>query len=238
MAARSIILATPSTGMWREGMGTCAIGLAGLTARAGAIIDAVGATGAYTEQNRNNIVRAVLARSPPVDYILWIDSDMKFPPDALLGMLNRGVDIVGATYRERQEPYRFLGCFLDEDDGHAKEPGLHKMKYLPGGFILVKMDVYRKLSPPWYERDEEGVRDDYYFCALARAAGYDVWGDMDLTPYVVHRGEIDIEWFGDGEAVERRKEDPRWKIFDNRTLALGVPNRNGALEQPAQRTGS
>ena len=214
--APSIIIATPSAGLWRESMGVCAVGMAGLTGSAGIKVDAIGATGAYTESNRNNIVKAVLERSKlgPIDGILWVDSDMKFPPDALLRLMARRVDICGAIYRERQEPYRFLGCFDDDDDRHATEPGLHKMKRLPGGFILVKTEVYRRLDQPWYRLDDHGYRDDYYFCNLAREAGYDVWGDMDLTPHIVHRGEQDVGWFIEGEAVARRDDDPRWKIFE------------------------
>jgi hypothetical protein len=233
--APSIIIATPSAGLWRESMGVCAVGMAGLTGAVGIRIDAIGATGAYTETNRNNIVNAVLARPEHIDGIMWVDSDMRFPPDALLRLMGRGMDICGASYRERQEPYRFLGCFDDDDDRHAMEPGLHKMKRLPGGFILVKTEVYRRLDPPWYKLDEQGYRDDYYFCNLAREAGYDVWGDMDLTPHIVHRGEQDVGWFVEGEAVARRDDDPRWKIFEKPPRTRPADLGGGFYSRPSEK---
>lgn len=228
-----IAIGTPSTGHWRESMGVCAVGLAAMTSCAGAIVDCIGATGAYTEVNRNNIVEAALQRE--FDAILWIDSDMKFPPDALVHLINRNLDIVGATYRERQEPYRFLGSFLDGDDRHAAESGLHRMARLPGGFILVRTAVYRAITAPWYRLDELGYRDDYYFSNLARAAGFEVWCDMDLTRHIVHRGEQDVGWFEDGEVAARRSDDPRWAIFEKPPRTGGaVPG--GGLAAAAQET--
>ena len=153
--APSIIIATPSAGLWRESMGVCAVGMAGLTGSAGIKVDAIGATGAYTESNRNNIVKAVLERSKlgPIDGILWVDSDMKFPPDALLRLMARRVDICGAIYRERQEPYRFLGCFLDDDDGHVRlfyhvleeVRGCRHVLHL-GDYLIVQFQVRFKFA--------------------------------------------------------------------------------------------
>lgn len=225
--APRIAIGVPSTGLWREGMGVCALGLAATTSRAGAIVEPIGATGAYTETNRNNIVLAALERE--FDAVLWIDSDMKFPTDALIHLMNRDLDIVGATYRERQEPYRFLGSFLDGDDGHAGEGGLHRMKLMPGGFILVKTGVYRATPGPWYAQDATGFRDDYYFSNLARAAGFEVWCDMDLTPHIVHRGEQDVGWFEAGEVAARRSDDPRWAIFEKPPRTGGAVPGGGSV---------
>ena len=184
----------------------------------GIYVEARGAEGAYTESNRNNIVRAALNYLHPIDAIMWFDADMRFPADTIHRLWCHGKDIVGATYRERQEPYRYLGKFCDKADENTTG-GLRAAELLPGGMVMVKLDVYRALPPPWYKLDEDGLRDDYYFSTLARRAGYEVWCDMDLTRKVRHRGEQEVGWFEEGEAIARRDDDPRWKIFENPSLA-------------------
>ena len=183
----------------------------------GIYVEPRGAEGAYTEVNRNNIVRAMLNYAHPIDAIMWIDADMRFPADTLARLWGHNKSIVGATYRERQEPYRYLGKFADEVDAHAKD-GLRPAELLPGGMILVRAEVYRALSPPWYKLDEDGLRDDYYFSNRAREYGFGVWCDMALTAKVRHRGEQEVGWFEEGEVVARRDDDARWKIFENPSL--------------------
>jgi len=216
-----IAIGVPSTGTWKAKTAVCIVDMAVMSAAARVLTKGMGAEGAYTETNRNNIVRSVLASTDPIAGILWVDSDMQFPPDTLLHLMSHRKDIVGATYRERQEPYRYLGRFSDDSDAHCWEGGLHQAELLPGGMILVRTEVYRRLPPPWYKLDEDGWRDDYHFCVEARKAGYEVWCDMDLTRKVIHRGEQEVGWFQEGEEAVRRSDDPRWRIFDQ----LQTPGR-------------
>lgn len=198
----------------------------------GIYVEARGAEGAYTESNRNNIVRAVLNYEHPIDAIMWLDADMRFPADTISRLWGHGKSIVGATYRERQEPYRYLGKFHDQEHAQAKT-GLAPMDLMPGGMILVWTDVYRRLDPPWYKLDEDGLRDDYHFSAKAREAGIGVWCDMDLTLKVRHRGEQEIGWFEEGEEIARREPDPRWTIFENPSLVgRAGPNGGAAISAP------
>lgn len=213
----AIMLGVPSPGYWEAPMAVDTISASVWAVAHGIYIEPRGAEGAYTEVNRNNIVRVALNYENPIDAILWIDADMRFPSDTIARLWGHGKDVVGATYRERQEPYRYLGKFRDKADEHAKT-GLKPMELMPGGMIMVKLDVYRALPPPWYKLDEDGLRDDYYFSNMAREAGYEVWCDMDLTLKVRHRGEQEVGWFEEGEAVARRDDDPRWRIFENPSL--------------------
>lgn len=97
--------------------------------------------------SRNGTVELALKNN--ADYLMWIDSDMKFPPDTLLRLLKHGKDIVGSTYNKRVPPYETLGKLKgakpDSIDG-----GLHEALLLPGGMLLVNAMVYKKLSWPWY----------------------------------------------------------------------------------------
>ncbi len=96
---------------------------------------------------RNSTVEMALKEN--CDYLLWIDSDMRFQPDTLLKLLKHDKDIVGATYNKRVPPYETLGK-LKGDKPAIVGGGLHEALLLPGGCLLVKMDVYRKMEWPFY----------------------------------------------------------------------------------------
>ncbi len=223
----AVMLGTPSPGFWEAPMAVDAISASVWAVAHGIYVEARGAEGAYTETNRNNIVRAMLNYGNPIDAIMWIDADMRFPNDTIERLWSHGKAIVGATYRERQEPYRYLGK-LDDD----RAEGLVRADLLPGGMIMVRAEVYRKLPPPWYKLDEDGMRDDYYFSQKAREAGFEIWCDMQLTRKVRHRGDQEVGWFEEGEAIVRRDDDPRWRIFD--PLLSGVPSRGNGVSAGTQ----
>jgi len=214
----AIILAVPSPGMWMAQTAVDAISATVWAVAHGIYIEPRGAEGAYTESNRNNLVRAALNHPNPIDAVMWLDADMRCPADTITRLWSHNKAVAGATYRERQEPYRYLGKFSDPEDARA-EAGLHQMELMPGGMVMVRIEVYRRLPAPWYLLDEDGLRDDYYLSKTARAAGFGVWCDMDLTRKVRHRGYQEVGWFEDGEEIARREADPRWKIFENLSLS-------------------
>jgi uncharacterized membrane protein len=133
------------------------------------------------------------------DYIWWVDSDMKFPIDAPLRLLKRDKDIVGANYRRRRFPNpNFTGMsgspgaykeFVTTDESPAMEP----IDVLPHGMVLVKRHVYENIAQPHYiqeyvpEKNLE-IGEDIYFCQKAKAAGFSVWCDQELSREVAHIG--------------------------------------------------
>lgn len=156
----------------------------------------MGTSGCYIEDNRNGCVEYMLNTGIDFDWLLWIDSDMQFPSDALLRLISHDKDIVGVNYRQRTPPYAAVGIYLDHTDDHLMEPGLHKMEQLPTGFLLTRFKIYREMVYPWFKpglRDEP--RDDVYFCQYAKSLGYDLWCDHDLTFNIIHHDGYPIPWF-------------------------------------------
>jgi hypothetical protein len=156
----------------------------------------VATSGCYVESNRNALVNYFLDSSIPFTHILWIDTDMQFPEDALLRLLAHDKDIVGANYRTRTPPYSCAGIY-ERGDSVTMTAGLHRMVQIPTGLLLVKFDVFKKLPFPWFKESHSKTeaRDDVYFCHLARAKGYEIWCDNDLTKEVVHIDTQQIPWF-------------------------------------------
>lgn len=172
-----------------------AISLAELMCDPGAACALVNAKGSVIAENRNRAVDD--ARKFNVDWILFLDSDMLFPPNTLRLLLSRGKDIVGATYVKRALPYKVLGKPLAQTI--RANTGVIEMAGLPAGCLLISMRVFDQLKRPYFRtpaiEEAAGVPsslqgEDYYFCEVARAAGFKIWMDVDLSKAVGHIGQF------------------------------------------------
>lgn len=141
-------------------------------------------------QARNNGVE--LAKRCGADFLLFLDSDMLFPPTALFRLLLHRKDIVGATYTKRVAPFEILGTALAEQPLNPSGD-LLEMRRIPTGCLLINMQVFEKLSKPYFrfETDANGdiVGEDYVFCDRAREAGFRVWCDSLMSREIGHIGQ-------------------------------------------------
>lgn len=157
------------------------------------------------------------------DWLLMLDSDMKFPHDTLARLLDRDVDIVGASYPKRVAPHDMLYRLLPGTKEVRVAGGLLEVEGIPGGCLLIRTSVFRQMAAPYfacpiYVEDEpvpaylqplmkdaergHPIGEDYYFCAKARAAGLKVWLDVDLTYEMGHIGEQ--TWYVTSEAEDEQ----------------------------------
>lgn len=148
---------------------------------------------------RNRLLTDCLPYDP--SHILWIDADMTFPKETPSRLLAHDKDIVGCFYSSRVAPYRMVGLLFD--DSEIDKKGIQKAVYLPGGCVLVKSDVYRKIEAPWYQeqynvpgasdKNKFGfISDDVFFSTSARDNGYDIWADLDLSEEIGHIGHTTL----------------------------------------------
>jgi hypothetical protein len=139
-------------------------------------------------------------------YTLFIDSDMRFPPDAIVQLIKRNEAIVGANYSSRTLPARPVA--IKRVTGPEGEPGellytrkesegLEEVEALGFGLVMIRHDVFTGLPAPsvkpWFWFDWiEGVTqigEDVHFCNLAREHGFKIYVDHDLSKCVYHIGE-------------------------------------------------
>ncbi len=158
--------------------------------------------------NRNTIVKN--ARQLGATDILWIDSDSVFPIHALMKLIMHDKDIVCATTCRRKGADRGpVACPVDVKS-IAPDQVLVDMAYIGFPFMLTKMSVFDQMDrlglspdgvyfaepPRWMMREkgwpingEDGlVGEDEYWCYLARKAGFQIWGDMELSMEIGHSG--------------------------------------------------
>ena len=146
--------------------------------------------GPYTHWNREHLVQDAMEAG--VDYLMFIDTDVVFPVEAIPKLIAHDKDIVGGMYNLKQdEPVTTIKLWNDDRSEFRAlkdEPlpaGLFRVAALPTGFMLVKASVFERLSFPYFPCDF-GQGEDVSFCLKAQEAGIEVW--CDPTIQIKHIG--------------------------------------------------
>jgi hypothetical protein len=155
-----VAIATPSGRSYEAGCANCIAALAAYSAQAGIDLSLINVQTSAITHGRNSTVQIAMENN--CDKILWVDSDMTFPPNTLVRLLQHQKDIVGATYNKRTPPYTTLGRLKGQNPGTAalNAGGLHEAELLPGGLLLIDMNVYKALKWPWYAECYRWEGDD------------------------------------------------------------------------------
>jgi hypothetical protein len=138
------------------------------------------------------------------DAILWVDSDMRFPKDALEILLSRNLPIVGVNATTRRFPVKPTALDIDPEtndlvkvDSKGKT-GLEQVMGVGFGMVLIKKEVFEAAQKPWFwfEQTDKGgiIGEDIYFCAKAFDAGYKTVIDHDLSMHIRHIGTYEYGW--------------------------------------------
>lgn len=151
--------------------------------------------GTYVHDAREQLAREAIAAM--VSHVLWVDSDMRFPRDALIRLLAHNVAMVGINYTTRVSPPLFLA---KRNGSRVKtlrsSRGIEEVEGLGFGMVLMRSDVLTQTlaqGQPLFRHDwvpERGqfVGEDYSFCTRARAAGFPIYIDHELSKECAHIG--------------------------------------------------
>jgi hypothetical protein len=135
-------------------------------------------------------------------HALCIDSDIGWPPFAVLSMINSGKDFVAGVYPARHDENTFYySPSKDENGNKIMEGHLMKVDYIPAGFMMISKEVIEKMRNFYPELEHENPKskngfcffntefldrhhygEDAIFCKRAREAGIDIWVDT-LIPF-------------------------------------------------------
>ena len=141
------------------------------------------------------------------DYVMWIDSDMRFPKDTLIRLLNHKRDMVGCNYVTRHVPPEPISFILTRDGTKwARVPtvrestGLQKVTGTGMGVMMTSATVLKALDKPnqpmfWFQystTNHTTLGEDIYFCINAGRNGFDIWIDHDLSKTVKHIGTFEF----------------------------------------------
>jgi hypothetical protein len=123
-------------------------------------------------------------------HILFIDSDMVFPPRALRILLEHEEKIVGITYPKRDGSGEMVGKL-----GKIKNPNsdLILAENLGMGLMLIDIRVFYTFNKPWFDvtykpKSDTFETEDECFCRRAIKAGHKIWCDIELSKRIKHVG--------------------------------------------------
>jgi hypothetical protein len=172
-----------------------------LTAPGHADIKIYTTSGTYICQSRYTLAKDALADG--CTHLFWVDADMDFPEDTLLRLLAHKEPIVAASYVQRVNPHQpvtFKHLMPDgsphvrlwtEEDSH----GLEEVEAIGFGAVLVQAPVFQAIGPTCFDMqytnangDHHFIGEDVAFCNAARAAGYKVLIDHDVSKDIGHIG--------------------------------------------------
>lgn len=171
-------------------------------------------------------------------HMLWVDSDMTFPSDALHYLLRHGKSIVGCNYPRKTYPHMPTAAvghdnllypeYTETENGdidlvEPSEP-LKQVMHLGFGLCLVHMEVYtvveEKCGLPFFMVEpifKNGVYsgdygEDNYFFRKCREAGYDVWCDQQLSNMVGHEGRVNFDLTYSARSKSMEDHDELYKL--------------------------
>ena len=126
-------------------------------------------------------------------WVLFVDDDHVFPPDALLRLLAWEIPVVGGLYVTRTPPYRSTAMHVTREPERRftsltveemSRDGLVDVDCLGMGFTLIRREAFDAVTAPYFmlgrfAPDEMG--EDTYFTSQVRAAGLRVACDVGLV---------------------------------------------------------
>ena len=170
-------------------------------------------------------------------HYLFVDADIGWWPEDILGLLRRRKDIISAAYVARSVPDCYQAGKWEHTIGNpgalvsTTSTGLNKVHWVGAGFLLVTRRALERMDYPWFRHwlvsiDEEvgnGLvrrhavesNEDCGFCVNATKAGIPIYLDCD------QRVKHEIE-----DSVPELKLTPHVQHFFNKK-SPGVSGTNG-----------
>lgn len=167
--------------------------------------------GTLIADQRHELAKKALIEE--ADYLLMLDSDMRFPHDIIQQMVSRDKDILAACSSTRKFPTKTnafrsirpsLHLWIHEDS-----TGLHEVAAVGTAIMLIKTDVFRNMELPffdivWDDYFMHFMGEDVYFCAKAMQSGYKIFVDQDLSHHIKHTGNYE---FSHDDAIINEEDD-------------------------------
>ena len=173
-------------------------------------------SGTYVHKGRQQMMESMRERGST--WVLWLDTDMRFPRDLLVQLMMHQQPVVGINYSQRTTPPDYVGIkrvgFGEEAEKLVTDDsstGLEEVEALGFGALLIRGDVVQALpvDEPWFHMEwnrdhRDWLGEDVAFCRHVRNAGYRILADHDLSKQCAHIGQFEYK-LEHVEAVQAHK---------------------------------
>lgn len=141
--------------------------------------------GAFIELARNIFVKKFLEEHTDTSHLFFIDADLRFQPNAFIGLMQANLPICAGSYRRRQEPEDYPLVFAENPDGGGLwlVDDWVQAKRVATGFLCIRRDVLTEMAAeapqinipdqkgpvPWvfhtkFDEQNRFIGEDYAFC--------------------------------------------------------------------------
>lgn len=189
--------------------------------------------GAFIELARNIFVKKFLEEFTDTSHLFFIDADLRFTPNAFIGLIQANLPICAGIYRRRQEPedYPFRAAENPDGGGLWFEDDWLQCNRVPTGFLCIRRDVVEMMAEaapkitvfgqkgpvPWvfHTKFDDGyipkdgdrfVGEDYGFCddyVAKTGKNVPVWTNFEFI-HGGYKGNF-FEWL----TTEKEKHDAK-----------------------------
>jgi hypothetical protein len=177
-------------------------------------------------QHARNWLTAVFLENKEYSHLLWLDADEGFEPNAIMKLIDSGLDVIGGVYPQKyDQPTQFIPM------GPEVEGPIQRMRLLQGGFLMLRRHVMEELASrsetfgmsvggewrlcphvfdlvitvdpfnPKYPDGKVLAGEDYILSCKLVEAGYELYARTDIQ--FVHVGRH--RW--SGSAARRRRQE-------------------------------
>ncbi len=121
-------------------------------------------------------------------HVMWIDSDIDFKPKDFFKLLdNDNRPVVSGMYRLANHDDKFSAMVDGEwvsreyiaNNRKCCEPSIVEAEYVGMGWMLTRIEVYRKLRFPYFDISQTEM-EDQMFCQSLIEAGFKINVDLDV----------------------------------------------------------
>ena len=153
-------------------------------------------------RGRSDLVEA--AKEQKATHVLWVDSDMVFPPNTAELLLRWELPLIGANCVRRAPP--FMPTARDKSykevwttEAKARGQVLESVNACGFGVVLTAIELFDQIEKPWFmvgydSTNGNWMSEDIYFFTKAINAGFQPMIDHQLSWEIRHLGELPADW--------------------------------------------
>lgn len=148
----------------------------------------------YVHVGREAVLKAAIEQAG-ASHVLWLDTDMTFPPETAIRLAQHDQPIVACNCVMRDP--RLI--WTAKRDGkriptNPESTGLEPVDTVGLAVMLMRTDVIGSLLRPWFRHGwnaaaNSDIGEDVLFCRSLRNAGHQIVIDHDLSKEIGHIGQ-------------------------------------------------
>jgi hypothetical protein len=146
--------------------------------------------------NQRQVLSDTALNDHAAEHVMWLDSDMTFPEDVIIRLLEHKKKAVCATYSKRVPPFHPTAFYNINpvEPVNTEDHGLVTVRYSGMGCMLVHSSVFDSIPSPhypltWHPPSSTWHGEDMGFCELLEENSIKLFCDLDLSREIGHLGQ-------------------------------------------------